>query len=80
MALYRAEIEIEDDPASFGATVLIVADDRKAALKAAKKAAINSYYDHANGWALKPKVIDARCAQTTIPDKGVVLVSGDYHR
>ena len=79
--LYRADIEIDDDPASFGASVLVEAADRKEALALAKQATIDSYYEQAGGWASSEmKIISAACAKATLPKHGIVMVSGHYHR
>lgn len=80
MPLYAAHIELNDDPAWFSADVLVVAEDRKKALKLAKKAAIESYNDQAGGWSSKPKVEGAVAREYTLPKNGVALVSGRYSR
>lgn len=82
LQLYRAEVEIEDDPASFGATVLVMATSRKEALGIAKKKALDSYYDQAGGWGSSAtKIVHATCSQFRLPTKpGHVMTSGSYSR
>ena len=80
MTLYWVEIEIDDDPASFAASVLVVADDRKQALAVGKEKAIGNYNDKAGGWSSTPKITHATASKYDLPKQGVVIISGDYQR
>jgi len=79
---YRVEVYVEDDPAHFGATVLVLAPNAIEAKRLAKPAAISAYNNQAGGWSSKPKV--SREAPPTAvrfdPKPGVVMVAGSYER
>jgi len=79
---YRVEISITDDPAHFGATVLVLAPNAIEAKRLAKPAAISAYNNAAGGWSLDPKV-NREYPPTAVrftPKPGVVMVSGSYER
>jgi len=82
MPLFWAQVAIEDDPASFSATVLVAAETKKEATKIAKKAAKDSYFDEAGGWAIsdQTKIVDFSIKEAQLPESGVVIVSGHYDR
>lgn len=81
MTLYRAKVEIEDDPAFFSATILVVAADRKEAIAIAKEAAVGDYYAEAGGWASHAtKVTHVAARKAALPEHGIVMVSGHYSR
>jgi len=82
MTLWKAEVYIEDDPASFSASVLVAAETKKKATEIAKKAAKSAYFNRAMGWAIsdQTKIVDFSIAKYELPEGGVVMVSGDYDR
>lgn len=82
LRLYKADVEIEDDPAHYGATVLVMATSRKEALDIAKKKALDSYYYQSGGYGSSAtKVTHATCSQFRLPTQpGHVMTAGSYER
>jgi hypothetical protein len=82
VTLYRVSVDIEDEPAHFSASVLVVADAKWKALSIGKAAAREAYFGQANGWAIakQTRITYAAAHELVLPDVGMVMVSGEYTR
>ncbi len=77
--LYRAEVDIEDDPARFESTVILWAENNREARKMARAQSLDHYWNSVPGWSTSRATATVMsCRLHEMPTDGVVAIFADY--